>query len=182
MQRDARLVMDARGCMSAVDGLTQVILPVYLSILGFSGLQLSFLFAAVTCSDALLSTLVGLFSDRIGRKPFMVGMPLLTAAAGFVFATTRHRALPFVFATLGPFGWGTDAVADASGPYAPAEQAWMAGVAAATGFPRRLIVTNWSIEPVFRPDAHAINRLPRLVRRVRHSRYLLPAHSASRGK
>jgi MFS family permease len=126
MRRDARLVMDARGCMSAVDGLTQVILPIYLSILGFSGLKLGLLFGAVTGTDAVLATVVGLLSDRIGHKPFMVGMPLLTAAAGFVFAMTRNEFFIFVFAALGSFGWGTGAVADASGPYAPAEQAWIA--------------------------------------------------------
>jgi MFS family permease len=112
--------------MSAVDGLTQVILPIYLSILGFSGLQLGLLFAAVTSADAVFSTLVGVLSDRIGRKPFMVGMPLLTAISGLVFAVTRNQALIFVFAAIGSFGWGTGAVADATGPYAPAEQAWIA--------------------------------------------------------
>lgn len=126
MPRDARLVMNARGCMSGVDGLTQVILPIYLTILGFSGLELGFLFAAVTTTDAIFSTLVGLFSDRIGRKPFMAGMPLLTAVAGVVFALTQSHAFIFIFAALGSFGWGTGAVADATGPYAPAEQAWIA--------------------------------------------------------
>jgi len=112
--------------MSAVDGLTQVILPIYLSILGFSGLKLGLLFAAVTTSDALFSTAVGLLSDRIGRKPFMVGMPLLTAVAGVVFALTQNQTFIFVFAALGSFGWGTGAVGDATGPYAPAEQSWIA--------------------------------------------------------
>jgi MFS family permease len=126
MSRDSRLIMDARGAMSAVDGLTQVILPIYLSLLGFSGFRLGLLFAAVTTTDAVFSTAIGLLSDRIGRKPFMVGMPLLTAAAGFVFAFSHGQPLIFIFAALGSFGWGTGAVADASGPYTPAEQAWIA--------------------------------------------------------
>jgi MFS family permease len=126
MSRDSRLIMDARGAMSAVDGLTQVILPIYLSLLGFSGFRLGLLFAAVTTTDAVFSTAIGLLSDRIGRKPFMVGMPLLTAVAGFVFAFSHGQPLIFIFAALGSFGWGTGAVADASGPYTPAEQAWIA--------------------------------------------------------
>ncbi|GAC1566800.1 MAG: tetracycline resistance MFS efflux pump [Ktedonobacteraceae bacterium] len=125
--RDAGLLLFARACMSATRALSGVIVPIYLAINGFSGLTLGLLFTTVAITSAVLSALIGLLSDRFGRKPFLFAVPLLTALAALVFAFSHVTALLFFFAALGSFGRGAGAGAGAIGPYQPAEQAILAG-------------------------------------------------------
>lgn len=127
MTRDMLLVITARVFMSAARALAGVITPIYLALIGFSALQLGALFTTVALTAALLSTSIGLISDRVGRKPFLVGVPLLAACAAVAFAYTRAVPLLYVFAALGSFGRGAGAGAGAVGPYQPAEQAYLAG-------------------------------------------------------
>jgi len=121
-----QFIIAARVFMSATRALAGVITPIYLALLGFSGLQLGALFTVVALTSALLSAGVGLLSDRIGRKPFLVILPLFAGAAGIVFAFSHSFALIFVFAALGSFGRGAGAGAGMVGPYQPAEQALLA--------------------------------------------------------
>jgi MFS family permease len=126
MTRDIRLLIVARVCMSATRALAGVLVPIYLALIGYSAVRLGLLFTAVALTSAGLSTLVGLLSDRLGRKPFIVALPLLTALAGLAFAFSHTEALLFLFAALGTFGRGAGAGAGAIGPYQPAEQAFLA--------------------------------------------------------
>ncbi len=97
--------------------------PVYLAVIGFSALQLGELTLVVGIGAAILSTSIGLVSDRLGRKPFLIGVPLLAAAAGLVFAFTRTPAWLFLADAIGRFGRGAGAGAGTVGPYQPVEQA-----------------------------------------------------------
>lgn len=128
MIRDVGLLMLARVAMSGVRALAGVIVPIYLTLIGFSPTRIGVLFAIVTLASALLTGTVGLLADRIGRKPFLIAFPLLAALAGLVFAVTRNLPLLFVFAALGSFGRGSGAGGGAIGPYSPAEQAFIADV------------------------------------------------------
>lgn len=125
--RDAGLLLGARVFMSATRALSGVVVPIYLARIGFSAFQLGELFAIVALAAALLSACIGLLSDRLGRKPFVVALPLFTAVAGVVFAFSRSDALLVACAALGSFGRGAGAGAGAVGPYQPAEQAILAG-------------------------------------------------------
>lgn len=126
MTRDLGLLIGARLCMSVARALSGVLVPLYLALLGFSAIRLGALFALVAITSAILTAGVGLFSDRVGRKPFIIALPLLTAAAGLVFAVTRNDLLIFIFAALGSFGRGSGAGAGQVGPYQPAEQSLLA--------------------------------------------------------
>jgi MFS family permease len=127
MSRDVGLLVIARVTMSSARSLAAVITPIYLVAIGFSATMLGALFAASAIGSALLTASVGLLSDRIGRKWFVVVLPLLVAVAGVVFAFSHSTALIFVFAAAGSFGRGSGAGAGQVGPYAPAEQALVAG-------------------------------------------------------
>ncbi len=118
-----RLLLLARVCMSIGRALAGIIVPIYLILLGFNALTLGLLFLAVALMSAVLSSLSGLLSDRIGRKLFLVLLPWLTALAALVFSFSHIIALLFIFAALGSFGRGAGAGAGAIGPYQPAEQA-----------------------------------------------------------
>jgi MFS family permease len=121
-----RLVLVARASMSAARALAGVLTPIYLAVIGFTAVQLGALFTLVALVSAGLSALVGLLADRLGRKPFLIALPVLTAAAGVAFALTRSPAVIIVAAAAGSFGRGAGAGAGTVGPYQPAEQAYLA--------------------------------------------------------
>lgn len=126
ISRDIGFLLVARGSMSAVRALASIIVPIYLALLGFNALLLGVLFTATALVSAAMSSLIGLLSDRFGRKLFIILIPLLTALASVVFAFSQVAGLLFVFAALGSFGRGSGAGAGAIGPYQPAEQALLA--------------------------------------------------------
>ncbi len=109
--------------MSAGRALAGVITPVYLALEGFSALRLSLFVVAVALTSAVLSAVVGVAADRLGRKVFLVVFPLLTAGAGVAFAFDRDTVVLFALGALGSFGRGSGAGVGAVGPYQPAESA-----------------------------------------------------------
>ncbi len=131
--RDLRIVLGARLSMSAARAIAGVVVALYLAAEGFSAVEIGVLFLCVTVVSALVSTSVGLLSDRVGRKPFLVGVPMLAALAAAMFAVDRAPAVLFVFASLGSFGRGAGAGGGSVGPYQPAESAYVA-----EGVPRPL--------------------------------------------
>ncbi|MGH2507573.1 MAG: MFS transporter, partial [Ktedonobacteraceae bacterium] len=128
LNRNMRLLLLARVCMSLARALAGIIVPIYLVILGFNALTMGLLFLAVALTSAVLSSLSGLLSDRIGRKPFLVILPFCTALAALVFIFSHVIAILFSFAALGSFGRGSGASAGAIGPYQPAEQALLSEI------------------------------------------------------
>lgn len=131
LTRELWLLLSARTCMSATRALAGVVVPIYLAVVGFKGVTLGVLFAAVAVTSAALTACIGLLSDRYGRKPFIVGLPWLAALSAIGFAFTRDARLLIVFASLGSFGRGAGAGGGAIGPYQPAEQALLADAVAA---------------------------------------------------
>lgn len=124
--RDAGLLLSARVLMSAQRALVGVIVPIYLARRGFSATELGVLFSVIAIVAALMSTAIGLAADRIGRRVFVVSVPLLAAGAGLVFALSDVTAVLFLAAALGSFGRGAGAGGGQIGPYQPAEQALLA--------------------------------------------------------
>lgn len=131
VDRNLSLVLAARGAMSAARAVAGVITALYLASQGFSALRIGMVFLGVALAGAAMSTGVGLASDALGRKPFLVVVPLLASAAAVVFALDRNVASLFVFAALGSFGRGAGAGAGNVGPYQPAEAAFVAEAAPA---------------------------------------------------
>jgi len=125
------LLLMARAAMSAARALAGVVVPIYLAVLGYSAVTLGLLFTVVALASAALSATVGLLSDRLGRKFFIVVIPWLAALAALAFAFSRTETLLIVFAALGSFGRGAGAGAGIVGPYQPAEQALLAEMAPA---------------------------------------------------
>ena len=110
--------------MSCGRALAGVVTPIYLALEGFSAFEISVYVVVVSLASAGMSTLIGASADRIGRKPFMVGLPLLTAGAAVVYAITALHPVLFLAGALGSFGRGAGAGAGAVGPYQPAESAF----------------------------------------------------------
>ncbi|MHB1547992.1 MAG: MFS transporter [Acidimicrobiales bacterium] len=124
--RDLNVILIARGTMSAARAIAGVVTALYLAAVGFSAVEIGVLFLFVTIASAVLSTVIGMASDRIGRKPFLIGIPLLAAVAGVVYGVSDTPVVLFVFAALGSFGRGAGAGGGTVGPYQPAESAMVA--------------------------------------------------------
>jgi MFS family permease len=123
--RNFDVVMAARVIMSIGRSLAGVVTPIYLAVEGFGAFELSEYILVVAVVSALLSAAIGLSADRIGRRPFLVLTPLLTAVAGIGFALTGSHVALFLLGALGSFGRGAGAGAGAVGPYQPAESAFV---------------------------------------------------------
>ncbi len=124
--RNLKVVLAARAAMSVGRAIAAVVTALYLADIGFSAIEIGVLFVGVTAVSALMSTAIGLLADRLGRKPFLVVVPLLAAGAAVAYAEVRVTAVLFVAAALGSFGRGSGAGAGNVGPYQPAEAAIVA--------------------------------------------------------
>jgi MFS family permease len=126
--RNLAIVIVARLLMSAARALAGVVTPVYLALIGFSAVQLGALAFVVAVATAILATTIGMFSDRLGRRPFLIVVPLLAAAAAVSYTFTRSPLVLFAAAAAGSFGRGAGAGAGMVGPYQPAEQAFVTDI------------------------------------------------------
>ena len=130
-ERNLGIIIVARGLMSAARALAGVITPVYLALIGFSAFELGALAFGVAVGSTLMATAIGLVSDRVGRRPFLIAVPLVAAAAAVAFAVTRSTPVLFIAAAAGSFGRGAGAGAGMVGPYQPAEQAFVTEITTA---------------------------------------------------
>lgn len=126
LDRNVGIVLLSRYAMSASRAIAGVVTALYLTAEGFPATELGLLFLCVTVTSLTMSASIGLLSDRVGRKPFLVVVPLLSAAAAAVYSSSRSAAVLFIFAGLGSFGRGAGAGGGTVGPYQPAEAAFVA--------------------------------------------------------
>lgn len=102
-------------------GLTSVILGLYLKALGFDALHIGILLTAALAGGALLTLVVTLWSDRLGRRRTLVLLALMAAAGGLVFAFVPRFAPLFLFSFLG----GINPTGKDRGSFAALEQSVM---------------------------------------------------------
>lgn len=121
--RNFDLILAARALMSSGRALAGILVPIYLAVDGFTAFELAIYVMVVAAVAAVASTLIGGVSDHVGRRPFLIGVPLVTALSGLVFAFSQSLPLLFVMGALGSLGRGAGAGAGNVGPYMPAESA-----------------------------------------------------------
>ncbi len=115
--------MAARFLRSVAQGALAVDFTLYLRARHWSAPEIGLLLMAGGLSGALLSMVVGVASDRMGRRSF-----LLIYEIGLIIGTGAligNGAAWVLAATAAIFGLGRGANGN-SGPFAPAEQAWLA--------------------------------------------------------
>jgi predicted MFS family arabinose efflux permease len=123
LQPTTRRLLLMRTLRSVGQGTLVVDFALYLHALQWSGVAIGLVLTAGGLFGAALSLLVGVSSDRLRRRPFLIGYEIISLlAAGAILLTAR----PVVLATaaiVAGFGRGANG---AAGPFAPAEQAWLA--------------------------------------------------------
>ncbi|WP_372783532.1 MFS transporter [Phenylobacterium sp.] len=120
--RSAATLIAARGVRGLGDGFTALLLPVYLTSLGFSAFQVGVLTTATLLGSAGLTLAVGLAGHRFPAKRLLFAACGLTVATGLAFSQA-HAFWPLVaigfVGTLNPSG------GDVS-PFLPLEQSLLA--------------------------------------------------------
>lgn len=131
LHRDVRWIMVSRALRSLSQGYLAVIVSLYLIQIGFNAVSLGELFTIGAIVSALLTLGVSLLADHVGRKPFLIVFPLLTAVAAIVFISTRNFWIIVAATAIGTIGRGGVGAGGAGvgGPYYPAQQALIADLA-----------------------------------------------------
>lgn len=118
-----RRLLITRALRSIGQGALVVDFALYLHSLQWSGVAIGGILSASGLVGAGLNLLVGMISDRFHRKPTLLiyeGIALVTSLAVIFSAQTWILVVASIF---GGFGRGANG---AAGPFAPAEQAWLA--------------------------------------------------------
>ena len=98
---DILLLLTARGLRGFGDGFAIIILPVYLSAIGFTTTQIGFVAAASLLGTAVLTLAVGIVAPRYElRNLLLIGAGLIVLT-GLAFPNVNHIALIFVVAFVG---------------------------------------------------------------------------------
>src|SRR3981081_2132232 len=102
---DAGILLSARAIRAFADGFVSVLLPVYLTRLGFRDFHVGAIAASTLAGSAALTLLVGLLAHRFARRRLLVQATVLMALTGVGFAFVHQlwplMAIAFV-GTLNP--------------------------------------------------------------------------------
>jgi len=84
--RDARTLLTARGMRAFGDGFVSVLLPLHLTALGFSTVQVGIIATGTMLGSAALTLLVGLLAYRLNLRELLIRGSILTVLTGLGFA------------------------------------------------------------------------------------------------
>ncbi len=117
----------ARIVRSFSQAILVIVVPLYVSAAGYSTLQVGYLLSFAMAGSTGMTLLVGVFSDRYGRKRILMVIAIIAAIGSAVFAmTTRFWVLSIMAAMASVRGGGAGS-GGGFGPFYPAEQALIAG-------------------------------------------------------
>lgn len=116
-------LMLARAFRSVGQGALVVDLALYLHSLGWSGFRIGLTLSGAGLLGAAISLTVGVLSDRLRRRPFLLFYEGLTLACALAAFLAPGGPLLAAAVVLGGFGRGANG---AAGPFSPVEQAWLA--------------------------------------------------------
>src|SRR5215212_5587144 len=86
MTADARRILWTRGLRAFGDGYVAILLPVHLSLLGYTPVAVGAISTATLLGSALLTLGLGLTAHRIQRRRALLAASILMLATGFSFA------------------------------------------------------------------------------------------------
>lgn len=117
-----RLIL-ARAFRSIGQGALVVDLTLYLHAMGWSGLHIGLVLSAAGLFGALLSLGVGITSDRLRRKPFLLIYETIVFLSSIIAFFSNQPVILTTVIIIAGFGRGANG---AAGPFSPVEQAWLA--------------------------------------------------------
>lgn len=123
LHKVAKRLLILRSLRSIGQGAMVVDLTLYLKDLHWSGISIGGVTSMAGVVGAILILFVGILSDRMGRKPFLVVFEALTILAALAASFTTLGVVLVLAIVVAGFGRGQSG---AAGPFSPAEQAWLA--------------------------------------------------------
>jgi MFS family permease len=126
LSRDLLCLFAARALRSFALGYLGIILPIYISDLGYDAVHLGVLFSISGLTAAILAFSVGVLADRFGRKPFIILIALMMATGSIVLSFTHNFVVMVAAAALGTIGIPGGVGGGGWGPYYPAAQSLVA--------------------------------------------------------
>ena len=112
----------ARAARGFGDGFAALILPAYLSALGFGPVQIGIVAAAALLGSAVLTLAIGLIAPRYDLRTLLLACAGLMIATGIAFPASQH----FVFIALVAFIGTINPTTGDIGVHVPLEQAAVA--------------------------------------------------------
>ncbi len=100
-QPAARLVLLVRGLRAFGDGYVSLLLPFYLTLLGFSALEVGVLVTSTLLGSGLMTLAIGYFAHRYQSRSLLLAASLLMAATGCAFVLTTDFWPLLVIAAAG---------------------------------------------------------------------------------
>ena len=99
--RDATVLLFTRTVRSFSDGFVSVLLASYLAQLGFSGVRVGAVATATLLGTAVTTLVVGVVTNRLGRRRVLFGATLLAAGTGVAFASSSAFVPVLLIAVVG---------------------------------------------------------------------------------
>jgi len=124
---DGKRLLATRALRGLADGAVSVLLPSYLTAIGFSALRVGAIIFGTLIGSAALTLWIGLLAHRLGRRRVMLAACALMFATGLGFATVTAFWPLFVVAVIGTLN---PSAGDVS-LFLPVEQAALAETVAA---------------------------------------------------
>ena len=125
---DGKRLLATRALRGLADGAVSVLLPSYLTAIGFSSMRVGAIVFGTLLGSAALTLWVGLAAHRLGRRRVMLAACALMFATGIGFATVTAFWPLFFIAVVGTLN---PSAGDVS-LFLPVEQAALAETVAAT--------------------------------------------------
>lgn len=125
IRRDTNLLLSARFFMSASQSLSSVALPLALIHAGFGPSGIGAVLATMILAGLFEMILVGGYADRGHLRVFLVSFPFTSVVCAIPFLTGADPIWLAVAAVVGGYGGGQGATSGGTGPYQPAEYAWV---------------------------------------------------------
>jgi predicted MFS family arabinose efflux permease len=128
VERDFQIILVVQALRAFAYGFASVVLGASLARGGLSDLEVGFVFTAMLAGTALVSIVVGLTGDRVGRRRAYRVLLVALGLAGAAYAFAESLIVLIPVALTGTLS--TDA--NESGPITSLEQAMLGGAPAAT--------------------------------------------------
>jgi len=124
---DAGLILTARGIRAFTDGYVALLLPYYLTLLGYGALEVGIIATATLLGSGLLTLLAGLFAYRFRLHALLTAACVLMLISGLGFATFTEFWPLLLIAAIGTLNPSTSDVS----VFLPIEQTILSHAASA---------------------------------------------------
>ncbi len=98
---NARLLYLARGIRGFGDGFATIILPAYLSAIGYDPVRIGFVLTSSLLGTAVFTLAIAIIAPRYDLRTLMLGGTALMALTGLAFPSFKHIALIVFVAFVG---------------------------------------------------------------------------------